>query len=126
MHCKHTIRFEVIHHLQSRENLRFLLPSLILSIYPWCRLDQTLSKCIAFFFSKIKSAKMFRIEVLFITKTLWYTFCSCVRNILKIRTFVIGMMKPVSFSLFLDAFYPRPKVPFGQCYVILNIYNICK
>ena len=36
-------------------------------------------------------------------------------------TFVIGKMKLVSFSLFLDAFPPRPKMP----YVAINIYNIC-
>ena len=32
----------------------------------------------------------------------------------------------VSFSLFLDAFPPRPKMPFGQRHVAINIYNICK
>ena len=29
-------------------------------------------------------------------------------------TFVIEKMKLASFSLFLDAFPPRPKMPFGQ------------
>ena len=33
---------------------------------------------------------------------------------------------PLSFSLFLDAFPPRPKMPFGQRRVAINIYNICK
>ena len=41
-------------------------------------------------------------------------------------TFVIGKMKLVSFSLFLDAFPPRPKMPFGHQHVAINIYNICK
>ena len=41
-------------------------------------------------------------------------------------TFVIGKMKLVSFSLFLDALPPRPKMPFGQRHVAINIYNICK
>ena len=43
--------------------------------------------------------------------------------------FVIGKMKLVSFSLFLDASPPpppRPKMPFGQWYVAINIYNMCK
>ena len=63
----------------------------------------------------------------FISKTLWYYFCACVRNILKIVTFVIEKMKLASFSLFLDAFSPpRPKMPFGQLKVAIQIYNICK
>ena len=69
-------------------------------------------------FSKSKRAKMLRIEVLFISKTLWYTFCTCVQNILKIKTFVIGMMKLVSFSLLLDVSPPKSKMPFWTmiCY----------
>ena len=39
----------------------------------------------------------------FVSKTLQYFFCACVRNILKIVMFVIEKMKLVSFSLFLDA-----------------------
>ena len=35
-------RFKAIHHLQSLENLRFLLPPLILRLYTGCRLDQIL------------------------------------------------------------------------------------
>ena len=35
-------------------------------------------------------------------------------------------MKLASFSLFLDAFPPRPKMPFGQLNVAIQIYNICK
>ena len=62
----------------------------------------------------------------FISKTLRYSFCACVRNILKIVTFVIKKMKLASFSLFLDAFPPRPKMPFGQLNVAIQIYNICK
>ena len=60
-----------------------------------------------------------------ISKTLRYSFYSCVRNILKIVTFVIEKMKLASFSLFLDA-PPRPKMPFGQLNVSIQIYNICK
>ena len=41
-------------------------------------------------------------------------------------TFVIEKMKPASFSLFLDAFPPRPKMPFGQLNVAIQTYNICK
>ena len=36
----------------------------------------------------------------FISKTLQYSFYACVRNILKIVTFVIEKMKLVSFSVF--------------------------
>ena len=43
------IRFKAIHHLQNSANLRFLLPSSILRLYNGCRLDQTLSQCIASF-----------------------------------------------------------------------------
>ena len=35
-------------------------------------------------------------------------------------TFVIGKMKLVSFSLFLDAFPPRPKMPFTY---VVNVYS---
>ena len=62
----------------------------------------------------------------FFFKTLRYSFCVCVRNILKRVTFVIEKMKLASFSLFLDAFPPRPKMPFGQLNVAIQIYNICK
>ena len=62
----------------------------------------------------------------FVSKTLQYSFCACVQNILKIVMFVIEKMKLVSFSLFLDAFPPRPKLPFGQLNVIIEIYNMCK
>ena len=50
---------------------------------------------------------------------------ACVRNTPKIVTFVIGKMKLVSFSLFLDAIPPRPKIPFGQRHVAIDSYNIC-
>ena len=40
--------------------------------------------------------------------------------------FIIGKMKLVAFSLFSDALPPRPKMPFGQWYVAINIYNMCK
>ena len=62
----------------------------------------------------------------FLFETLWYSFCACVRNILKIVTFAIEKMKLALFSLFLDAFPPRPKMPFGQLNVAIQIYNICK
>ena len=62
----------------------------------------------------------------FVFKTLRYSFCVCVRNILKSVTFVIEKMKLASFSLFLDAFPPRPKMPFGQLNVAIQIHNICK
>ena len=55
----------------------------------------------------------------FVSKTLQNSFCACARNILKIVMFDIEKMKLVSFSLFLDAFSPRPKMPFGQLNVIL-------
>ena len=48
----------------------------------------------------------------FISKTLRYSFCACVRNILKIVTFVIEKMKLAFFSLFLGAFPPLdPRCP---------------
>ena len=61
-----------------------------------------------------------------ISITLQYSFCVCVRNILKTVTFVIEKMKLASFSLFLDAFPPRPKMPFEQLNVAIQIYNIWK
>ena len=36
------IRFKAIHHLQSLENVRLLLPPLILHLYTGCRLDKNL------------------------------------------------------------------------------------
>ena len=47
------IRFQVIHHLQSLDNLRFLFPPLILRLYTGCRLDQNFSKSIISF-QKVK------------------------------------------------------------------------
>ena len=38
------IGFKAIHHLQNRENLRFLLPPLILRLMTGCRLDESFSK----------------------------------------------------------------------------------
>ena len=58
--------------------------------------------------------------MLFISKTLSHSFCACVRNAPEIVTFVIGKMKLVSFTLLLDAFPPRPKMPFIY---IVNVYN---
>ena len=59
--------------------------------------------------------------MLFISKTLPYSFCACIRNTHKIVTFVIGKMKLVSFSLFLDAPPPRHKMP-SVIYVV-NVYS---
>ena len=47
------IRFKAINHLQSLENLRFLLPPLILRLNTGCRLDQNFSKSILGF-QKVK------------------------------------------------------------------------
>ena len=47
------IRFKAMHHLQSLENLRFLLPPLILRLYTGCRLDKNFSKSIIGF-QKVK------------------------------------------------------------------------
>ena len=47
------IRFKAIRHLQSLENLRFLLPPLILRLYTGCHLDQSFSKSIIGF-QKVK------------------------------------------------------------------------
>ena len=57
----------------------------------------------------------------FVFKILQYSFCACVRNILKIVMFVIEKMKLVSFSLFLDAFLPLdPRCPLD------NGTSLCK
>ena len=65
---------------------------------------------------------MLRIYVLFISKTLPYSFCACVRNTPKLVTFVIGKMKLVSFSLFVDASPSpsRPKTPFTY---VVKVYS---
>ena len=55
----------------------------------------------------------------FVSKTLQHSFCACVQNVLKIVMLVIEKMKLVSFSLFLDAFSPRHKMPLGQLNVII-------
>ena len=60
------------------------------------------------------------IEVLFISKHLRYSFCTCIRNMLKIVMFVIGKMKLATFSLFLDAFPHRPKMRFRKWNVAIN------
>ena len=43
------VGFVATHHLQCRENLCFLLPSLILHLYTACRFNQTISERIAIF-----------------------------------------------------------------------------
>ena len=50
------IGFEAIHHLQSRENWRLLLPPLILRLLTGCRLDDSFSKSFAGF-QKVKLLK---------------------------------------------------------------------
>ena len=47
------IQFKAIYHLQSLENLHFLLPPLILRLYTGCRLDQNFSRSIIGF-QKVK------------------------------------------------------------------------
>ena len=47
------IRFKAIHRLQSLENVRFLLPPLILYLYTGCRLDPNFSQSIIGF-QKVK------------------------------------------------------------------------
>ena len=59
--------------------------------------------------------------MLFSSKTLPYSYCACVRDTPKIVTFVIGTMKLVSFSLFIDAPPPpRPKMPLTY---VVNVYS---
>ena len=53
------IRLKAIHHLQILENLRYLLPPLILRLCAGCRLDQNISKSIID--SKSKSTKLLMI-----------------------------------------------------------------
>ena len=50
------IGFKAIHHLQSRENLRLLLPPLILRLQTGCRLDESFIKSFACF-QKVKVLK---------------------------------------------------------------------
>ena len=47
----------------------------------------------------------------FVSRTLQYSFCACVQNILKIVMFVFEKMKRVSLILFLDAFPLDPRCP---------------
>ena len=56
--CIETIKIglNVIHHLQSRENLRLLLPPPILRLWTGCRLDESFSKSFAGF-QKVKVLK---------------------------------------------------------------------
>ena len=53
--CKVSIKicFKAIHHLQSLEKLRFLLPPHTLRLYTGCRLDQNFSKSVLGF-QKVK------------------------------------------------------------------------
>ena len=58
--------------------------------------------------------------MLFIPKPFPFSYCACVRNAPKILTFAIEKMKLVSLSLFIDAFPPRPKMPFTY---VVNDYG---
>ena len=54
----------------------------------------------------------------FVSKTLQYSFCACLQNILKIVMFIIKKMKLLSFSLFLDA----PPPPLDALWTIERHY----
>ena len=54
--------------------------------------------------------------MLFISKTLPYSFCTCVLNTPRIGKNEIGVFQFV----FLDAFTPRPKMPFTYA---VNVYS---
>ena len=58
--------------------------------------------------------------MLFISKTLPYSFCAYIRNTPKIVIFVIGNMKLVSISLFQMLFPPRPEMPITY---VVNVYR---
>ena len=61
------------------------------------------------YFSQCKSTKISRIESIINFKSLQYSPCACLRNMLKKVTLVIGNLEMAYFSLFLDAFPHRPK-----------------
>ena len=117
MHCKHQVMLQSDSSFTKLWKLTLSTPTPYFMSLCWMpfRPDIEQLHCL---FSKNKGVEMLRIKVLFISRTLWYQCCECVRNTLTIRMFVIGMMKLVFFSLFLDAFPPRPKVLFGQWYVL--------
>ena len=110
------IRFKSIHYLQSLENLRILLPPLILRLYTGCCLDQNFSIS-SICFHKVNVSNYYEYNALRFQNFAVFLL-RMRRNILKIVMFVIEKMKPLSFSLFLDAFPPRPKMLFGQLDVI--------
>ena len=56
MHRKYQNKIQAIHHLQSRGNLRLLLPPLILCFQTVCRLDESFSKSFSGF-QKVKVLK---------------------------------------------------------------------
>ena len=118
------IRFKAIHHLQYRENVHFLLQPLILYLYTGCRLDQTLSKCITSF-KKVKVLKCSRYECSSFPKPYYIPSTHAYEIHLKLRRLSLERWN-WRLCLFLDAFPPRPKMPFGQRHVAINIYNICK
>ena len=109
---------KVIPHLQYHENMHFILPTLILRLYTGCRLDQTLSKCIA----SLKKIKVLKCK--------GYNCSSFPKpyRIPSAHAYEIhlncdnchGKMKIVPFGLFLDASPPRPKIPFTY---VVNVYS---
>ena len=64
--------------------------------------------------------------MLFISQTLPYSFCACVRNTPKFVTFVVGKMKMVSFSLFLDAFPLNTRRPLDNDMSLLRYTTYVK
>ena len=79
----------------------------------YVRLDQTLSKCIASF-KKIK-VQNFKNMIALYFKTLPYSFCACVRNTPK-KCDICHWKDETG----VDAFPPRPKMPFTY---VINIYS---
>ena len=117
------ICFKGIHHLQSRENLHFLL--LILRLYIGYRLDQTLSTCKCMLvFKKLKVLKYKDRSALHFQNFTVF-FCACVRTMLKIVLFVTRKMKLMSFSFLCS---PRPDALWTmKCrFIHMYIYSICK
>ena len=116
------ICFKAIHHLQSREILRFLL--LILRLYIGYRLDQTLSTCKCMLvFEKVKVLKYEDRSALHFQNFTVF-FCACVRTMLFVL-FVTGKMKLMSFSFLCS---PRPDALWTmKCrFIHMYIYSICK
>ena len=69
---------------------------------------------------------MLSIGMLFISQTLPYSSCACVRNTPKSVTFVFKKDKTGVFQSIFKCLMPRTKMPFGQQHIAINIHNICK